>query len=315
MPSCVLNGGMEKNLKDDVSSFHSQDTDFEVHSAGAHVTRWDTPGFGEMIFLSAKSGFGVGVPIRGGIPICFPWFGAPATWEDDIQLLGGQFAKYKHGFARKVNWRLVEEVAGEDVGGEDEATRAAWSVTYELTEEDVADQGYPDVAPFLAAYRVDFSDDALDLTFAVANTGDEPFRFEVALHTYFQVGDVNQVQVLGLDGVPYSDKVDGGAKVQSGPVVFGVEVDNVYQSDAPLTVVDPARDVVTRIETENSATTIVWNPGPVGAANMADMGDDEWRQFVCVETANALEGAIVVPAGGAHTMRAHYTLTRQAPAR
>lgn len=302
---------MENNLKDDVASFRSEDGDFEVHSAGAHVTRWDTPKAGEMILVSAKSGFGVGVPVRGGIPICFPWFGAPSTWDDDIQLLGGQYANSKHGFARKVNWRLVEEVVGNGDGGEG-GSGVAWSVTYELTEEDVAEQGYPDVAPFLAAYRVDFSEDALDLTFAVANTGDEPFRFEAALHTYFQVGDVNRVEVLGLDGVPYSDKADGGTdKVQRGPVVFGPEVDNVYQSDAPLRIVDPARDLVTRIETENSATTVIWNPGPEGAANMADMGDDEWTQFVCVETANALEGAVVVPAGAAHTMRVHYTVARQ----
>ena len=302
---------MNTNLKDDVATVHCVAGDFEVHSAGAHVTRWKTPEFGEMIFVSAFSGFGVGVPVRGGIPVCFPWFGDPTQWDDEVRLLGGQYAKFKHGFAREVNWRLVESAVNEGGGVVPTNPLPAWSATYELTEEDVETQGYPGVAPFLAIYRIDFSADALDLTFAVVNTGEETFRFEAALHTYFQVGDVSQVEILGLEGVEYVDNAAQSAlETQVGPLIFRGEVDNIYQSEGDVTIVDPARDVRTVIRTADSETTVVWNPGPSGASAMADMGDEEWREFVCVESANARAGAVVLEPGQTHVMRANYRVGR-----
>lgn len=302
---------MKTNLKDDVAKVHCVAGDFEVHSAGAHVTKWKTPEFGEMIFVSDLSGFGVGVPVRGGIPVCFPWFGDPERWDDEVSLLGGQYANFKHGFARKVNWNLVESSVNEGGGVIPTNPLPAWSATYELTEEDIESQGYPGVAPFLAAYRIDFAADALNLTFAVANTGEESFRFEAALHTYFQVQDVSEVEILGLEGVEYEDKAAGGAlEIEEGPLVFRGEVDNVYQSEGDVTIVDRARNVRTAIRTANSATTVVWNPGPQGAAAMADMGDEEWREFVCVESANARAGAVVLEPGQTHVMRVEYRVGR-----
>jgi glucose-6-phosphate 1-epimerase len=147
---------------------------------------------------------------------------------------------------------------------------------------------------------------SLRLQLIVANTGQNPFRFEEALHSYFRVSRVDNVRIRGLDQATYLDNIDGNReKTQSGDLIFTAKTDNAYiniRSAAELTDQTWRRSIQT--EKENSATTVVWNPWQEGAASLTDLGDDEWRQFACVEASNILSSAIFLAPGQEHRMQA-----------
>ena len=259
----------------------------EIYLHGAHVTSWWPAGptfkTEEVIFLSSRSKFEAGKAIRGGVPICFPWFRAKA---DDAKAP-------QHGFARTSEWTLesVERVGNSVVVSlsleSSEATRALWR------------------HEFRAVYRVTVGAE-LKLELAVTNTGDEDFVFEEALHTYHRVGDVVRVSVAGLDGVDYLDNRDGNrAKVQSGDVVLTGAMDNAYlATETALEIDDPVLGRRVEIEKAGSVTTVVWNPWDEAAKAMADLGDGEWREFICVEASNILGGAVTLAPGGEHVISA-----------
>ena len=290
-------------IEDVVAEVETSQGGFAAHSAGGQITRWDSASFGPLLFVSKESAYGVGSPIRGGIPLCFPWFGALRDEDEGgVVLLGRSRAAGSHGFARNVNWRQAASSVGED---------GAWLVRYELSDEDLPDApSGPSLQPFLATLEAVFSDVLLDLTFTVKNTGSDPFWYEEALHTYFAVADSTSTELFGLEGTGYVDKAAGGASgVQDGPVTFGAEVDRVFQSPAALELRDVGNGRSIRIVKERSGATIVWNPGPDLARTMSHLGDEEYRDFVCVEAANAAESAVTLQPGEEHTMRVRYEVT------
>jgi glucose-6-phosphate 1-epimerase len=255
----------------------------EIYLHGAHVASWRPAGADEVVFLSSRSKFEAGKAIRGGVPICFPWFRAKA---DDAEAP-------QHGFARTSEWSLegVERVEDSVVVSlsleSSEATLALWPHA------------------FRAVYRVTVGAE-LKLELAVTNTGENNFSFEEALHTYHRVGDVERVHVSGLDGVNYLDNRDGNkAKLQSGDVVLTGAVDNAYlATESALEIHDPVLGRRISIEKAGSVTTVVWNPWSEAAKGMADLGDDEWKDFICVEASNILGGAVTVTPGGEHAISA-----------
>ncbi len=267
----------------------------EVYLHGAHVTAWTPAGSDPVIWMSGESRFTPGEAIRGGIPICFPWFGAGR--EPGL-------APPPHGFARLAGWRLL---GAEERDGE-------VTVTLRLTDADTA--GVKAAAawphPFTATYAVTFGRE-LTVALTVENTGDAEISFEEALHTYLAVADVRTTAVQGLDGATYLDKAPGAGPdhvTQEGDVTFTEETDRVYASSGTVVVVDGGSGRRIGIAKEGSANTVVWNPWVDKAAAMPDFGDDEWPAMVCVETANALDDAVVLAAGQRHTMTARYTVTR-----
>lgn len=254
----------------------------EVCAQGAHVARWSGAG-GNVLFLSRESRFEVGQAIRGGIPVIFPWFG------DDPEGRG----RGAHGFARKVPWRVVEcaETTGETRVAlelvDDEATRAVWPKRFALRLEAVLG-------------------DTLSVALNVANRDREPFRCEMALHTYLAVGDVQRVGVRGLEGATYVDKVDGMQRKREGtaPIAFTGEVDRVYVgTEATCLVDDPLLRRTLEVAKSGSRSTIVWNPWSEKAARLADLGDDEWLAMVCVESGNVGEDALELAPGATHVLR------------
>ncbi|MFH5822707.1 D-hexose-6-phosphate mutarotase [Georgenia sp. AZ-5] len=267
----------------------------EVYLHGAHVSAWTPAGHDPVIWMSRASMFAPGQPIRGGVPICFPWFGggrepgmAPA-----------------HGFARLADWTLV---GAEEVDG-------VVTLALRLTDADVA--GLPGVQAwphaFEATCTVTFGPE-LGLELSVRNTGAEECSFEEALHTYLHVRDVTAVTVEGLDGARYLDKAPGAGTdlvAQSGPVTFSGETDRVYRSTGTATVVEPGVRTIT-VAKEGSANTVVWNPWTAKAVAMPDYDDAEWPTMVCVETANALDDAVSLVPGESHTMRARISAAIQA---
>ena len=256
---------------------------------GGHVAEFAPAGFDDLLWLSSKSNFEPGKPIRGGIPICWPWFGAHPTDND----------KPSHGFARIAEWTLdgVDEISegGAKVAmslASDEATLALWPHEFKLVCE------------------VETTD-TLTVKLTTFNTGGEPFKISQALHSYFSVGDVADIAVSGLDGAGYIDTIDGNAeREQRGDIRFASEIDRVYLgTTAECVIRDPLKKRGIRVVKDGSASTVVWNPWIAKAARMPDFGDDEYKEMVCVETTNAWEDARVVDPGEFHTITARVSAT------
>jgi glucose-6-phosphate 1-epimerase len=255
----------------------------EMYLHGAHVTSWRSTGREEVLFLSSQSRWEHGRAIRGGIPICFPWFG---NKEDDP-------AAPAHGFVRTKSWQL-ESIAqvGSDVTvsmftESDESTKRWWPAEFRLV------------------HRATFGRQ-LRLELEVMNTGRTSLEFEEALHTYHRVGDVEKARVRGLDAVYYVDKTDSNRqKIQDGDIAIGSETDRVYLNikDA-IELDDPVLHRRIHVIKENSGTTVVWNPWVQKARALSDFGDDEWMQMICLESSNVSEFAVVLASGQQHTMAA-----------
>jgi glucose-6-phosphate 1-epimerase len=258
---------------------------YRVFDHGAHVCAWGPEAGRPVLWMSSQAILDGRAAIRGGVPVCFPWFG------------GGPSGAMKpaHGFARLSTWRLASVADAVEREGR-------LVVDYRLDERMVAPQ--PDFPHrFETGLRVEFARDYLQIDLEVKNTGEKEFAFEEALHSYLAVGDIRQTRIEGLDGASYLDKTAGAAhRAQRGDVVFEAETDRVYLSQASVAVVDPVwsrRLVVTK---GGSAQTVVWNPWEAKAKAMADFGDDEWTGMVCVEAANALDRAVRVSPGASHRL-------------
>jgi D-hexose-6-phosphate mutarotase len=256
-----------------------------VYLHGAHVAHFQPKGGRPVLWMSAESRFEAGRPIRGGVPICFPWFGAKA----------GAPEAPLHGFARILPWALSTVVREED---------GRLRAVLELTAEAAARGGHPYEWALSLGVTVGR---ALRLELTVRNVDSTPARFEAALHSYFAVSDVRQVLVRGLEGVGYVDKTAAMARRpgEAGPVVIAGETDRVYNgTTAAVTVEDPGWTRRIVAGKTGSATTVVWNPWVAKAKAMPDFGDDEWTGMVCVETANAMDDAVTLAPGAAHVMTA-----------
>ena len=246
-----------------------------VYDHGAHVTSWVPTGAAPVLWMSASTVLDDATPIRGGIPICFPWFG-PGRTPAQVGV---------HGVARVRPWVHLDAVHTR------EAVTARWSL-------DVS-EGEP--LSFHAEYSVTFGRE-LTLALTITNTGSAAGEFEEALHTYIAVGDIHQVRIEGLDGASFFDKVAGAEAVQRGDVVFTGETDRVYRATGETVLVDPVLQRRIVVAREGAADAVVWNPWIAKAAAMPDFGDDEWTGMVCIEGANALDDAITLQPGASHTM-------------
>ena len=256
---------------------------------GAHVLSYAPAGSDDLLWLSAASVFAAGEPIRGGIPVCWPWFGGHPSDAD----------KPAHGFARRRDWTVLGATVlpRGDVRlrlqlASDEATRAQWA------------------HDFLLELRVTVGRE-LHVELAMTNTDSETWTITAALHSYFAVGDAASVRVTGLDGCRYIDTVDGANSehVQSGDVTVAGEVDRVYvDTRATCEIHQPALGRTVRVAKRGSRSTVVWNPWIAKSARMPDFGDDEYPEMICVETTNALGDTVHVPPGATHTTEAIISL-------
>lgn len=266
----------------------------EIYLHGAHLTSWAPGGAEEVIFLSEQAQFQDGKAIRGGVPICFPWFNAKANANDYTPPAPA------HGFVRAKTWDL------ESITHEGNAVAVALSTG----NGEATRPWFPH--DFRVEYRATVGAQ-LKLELTVLNTGATPFTFEEALHTYYRVGAIEGVRIVTLDGVAYQDNADSNhEKLQHGDNTFAGRTDNAYlNTRADLELIDPAFDRRILIGKENSLNTVVWNPWRELASVMADLGDDEWRRFVCVEAANIRAASVTLQPGERHTMTVHVRLAER----
>jgi glucose-6-phosphate 1-epimerase len=273
----VGNGGLPK------VSITSGEAAGEIYLHGAHVTSWTPAGGEEALFVSSQSRWEDGRAIRGGVPICFPWFGGKA---DDPKAPA-------HGFVRTKAWQL-ESIA-----------RAGGAVTVSMfTESDESTRKWWP-ADFRLVYRATFGEE-LSLELALTNTGSTPLRFEEALHAYHRVGNIEKARVRGLDSVHYVDKTDSNQrKLQQGEIVIAAETDRVYlDTRGAIELEDPVLHRRTLVAKENSRTTVVWNPWIEKAHAFPDLADDEWKEMICLETSNVGDFAVDLAPGEQHVMKA-----------
>lgn len=144
----------------------------------------------------------------------------------------------------------------------------------------------------------------------MTNTGTELLHFEEALHAYHNVGDTARARVKGLDGVHYLDKTDSYRdKTQIGDVTISAETDRVYLDTAhPLEITDPVLQRGINIRKDNSLTTVVWNPWSEKARTLSDLGEDQWKRMLCIETSNVGDFAIQLAPGQQHVMQAKVSI-------
>lgn len=254
---------------------------------------WAPTGLDPVLWVSSQAKDSVGDAIRGGVPICFPWFGPGRSGD----------MKPAHGFARVTEWKVADGISNDD---------AASTACFVLTHEDIDPRLRGEfLHEFRAEYTVDFGAD-LTMSLTVTNTGSTAFEFEEALHTYLSVGDSQRISIEGLDGARYFDKVAQQEQEQSGPIAITDDTDRVYYSEDTVQVKDPALARTITVAKEGSANTVVWNPWTEKSKDMTDFADDEWQTMVCVETANVLDNAVRLNAGESHTMTQRLSVSRGA---
>ncbi len=255
---------------------------------GAHVTGFRERGQLPLVWMSDAARFAPGKSLRGGVPVCWPWFGPHAT---DANLPA-------HGTARTAAWRPV---ASEALSG------GQTRLVLELAPDDAVSRrwGHPlSVRLHITVGR------KLRLELETGNSGSSPFMLSQALHTYFLVGDVRRVEVEGLDGCDYIDKVDGGArKRQSGPVTITGETDRIYLGvGGQLSITDPVIGRRILIDSEGSRSAVVWNPWVEKAERMGDLGPEGYLRMLCVESANAADDVVQLASGETHRLVAEYSV-------
>ena len=248
---------------------------------GAQVIEYQPNGQAAALWLSNRSGFETGKAIRGGIPICWPWFGGHP--QDP--------ALPAHGLARTRRWQVL--ASGDDgettslrLGlSDDDTSRQLWSYRFELQLQITLGR-------------------QLSLTLTTRNPNDRPMPISEALHSYFSVSDIDQIRISGLEGCRYRDKLDNlNAHIQHNTLAITGETDRVYlDTDACVCVDDPVAKRQILISKQQSRSTVIWNPGAEKSVSMSDMDDTGYRSMLCVETANALDNSIEIAAGQSHQL-------------
>jgi glucose-6-phosphate 1-epimerase len=241
----------------------------------------------DLMFISQQAYYEPGKAIRGGIPICWPWFGPDPE----------ERGRPNHGFVRDRLWQ-VKATATTDQ-----------TTTVQLGLINTAET--QEIWPYAFDLSIDITvGKTLNIELITYNTGDQPFVLTQAFHTYFKIGDIEQIKIQGLAERTYIDKVNGGIpKKQSGTMTLSTEVDRIYMNTPSiLRIEDPTFHRNIEIKATGSQTTIVWNPWAEKSAKMLDLAAGDYKNFVCVETANAANDAKEIqPREKAH-LTAHYSI-------
>jgi D-hexose-6-phosphate mutarotase len=269
----------------DVSSQHSRAS---IVMQGAHLIHWQPVDCGNpVIWLSQDARFVRGKSIRGGIPVCWPWFG-PHESEAHFPA---------HGYARTVDWELLSSKLADDERVE---------LQFRLIDNDHSRSLWP----YACECRLHFIiGKTLKVSLTTDNQDKQAFVLGEALHTYFAISDIEHVQLTGLGDCAYYDKVADNRGRQQGAIRFGGETDRVYMNTGASCVIEDAdwqRNII--INKSASQSTVVWNPWQAKAEDMGDLGRDGWRRMLCVESANAMDNRLTLAPGESHTLLVEYVV-------
>jgi glucose-6-phosphate 1-epimerase len=268
---------------------HNAHADALIALQGAQLLEFTPHGERPVIWLSEQARFNRGESIRGGIPVCWPWFGDLARNPAAVRAGVRQADAPAHGWVRAQNWLLesVAELPGETriVLRHPGASLLDWAHTAELT-----------LTVAIGA--------TLRLQLHTRNTGATPLAFSQALHTYFAVSAIEQTEIRGLDGMPYIDTLQDWQQFQQqGRVHAQGEIDRLYrQVPAHIQLRDAGWQRTLHLRTRNSASAVVWNPHVAKARRLSQFAPDAWRRMLCIETANVLDDSVSLAAGAGHSL-------------
>lgn len=285
---------VEAVKRDELNCWRIRHADAEllVAQQGAHILSYQRLGQPPLIWLNDQAQFKTGKNIRAGVPVCWPWFGNFARNPPSVQAMRlSQTPPPAHGLVRALDWQL----AGIDSQGE------VLRVEFVLP---APEGGLPDWP-----HRVDLKmsillDEQLHIHLTSHNRGTDSVTLSQALHSYFAVSDVRNVQVQGLDGLDYIETLDDWKTVkQDGDLQFCGETDRIYlDTPAQLNIVDPHWQRRIQITSTGSRSTVIWNPWIDRAAQFSDMADDGWQHMLCIETANVMDDVVTLAPGASHTL-------------
>jgi glucose-6-phosphate 1-epimerase len=263
-----------------------------VAQQGAQVLSYQRDGEQPLIWLSEQAAFEQGQGVRGGVPVCWPWFGDLRRTPPAVQAMyqGGSLVP-AHGLVRSLDWQLLGIDSLDD------------SVILEFVcnsvEQPLAE--WPHAAELKLRIRLDHQ---LHLELDTRNLGDTPLAFSQALHTYFAVSDIRQVHVEGLEGCRYIDTLDNWLeRRQSATLDFHGETDRIYlDTPTQLSILDPAWQRRIRLRSSGSRSAVLWNPWVDKAQRLSQFADDAWQGMLCIEHANVLDDCVLLAPGAQHRL-------------
>ena len=264
-----------------------------VAQQGAHIVSYQIDGDQPLIWSNPNAVFKQGKAIRGGMPVCWPWFGNFQRNPQRVQdMRQSSEPANAHGEVRAIDWELMG--MGED--GD------ALIIEFIQPKAEGRLPGWPHTVGVKLQIRLDA---ALNVSLISFNAGPEDVSLSQALHSYFAVSDVHQVRVEGFDGVSYLNTLESWdtLKVQAGDITFTGETDRIYQDTPDLvSIVDPEWKRRIQIQTVGSKSSVVWNPWVEKTLTFSDMAADGWKGMVCVETANVTTDIVTLKSGDMHVM-------------
>ena len=248
---------------------------------GAHLISWTPEGEKPVIYTSPAAVFQNGKAIRGGIPLCWPWFNAHPTDPE----------KPSHGVARTNVWQL------DSIKETEEKVSLIFSLPDSKSLQELVGH------PFKLILKLDIGKE-LRVHMMTENTGPEPIWIGGAIHSYFSVSNAHEVSLEGLDSIEFIDTTgEETIQTQNGAVTISGEVDSIYVETSDTVVLkDPKWNRQINIGKSGSATTVIWNPGPENAQKLSDLPDDGYLDFVCVEAANARRDIYSLDPGQLHCL-------------
>ncbi len=272
-----------------------------VAEQGAQLLSYVPDGEQPLVWLSEQARYVRGESVRGGVPVCWPWFGD--LERNPAQVRAGVHADLhaqapKHGFVRTQDWTHAET----------SIETQAVTLVFRL---DVVKGASGWSQPAHLTLRLRFAD-TLTVELGVTNESPEPMIVSQALHTYFAVSDVRQVQVLGVDGARFVDTLDDWQiKTQAGVLRFNGETDRIYLDvGKTLVIEDPGWSRSIQIQTAHSASAVIWNPWTDKAARLSQFADDAWQRMLCIETARVWDDLLTIAPGETGYMAVHVQTMR-----
>lgn len=249
---------------------------------GGQVLSFRPHGEEEVLFVSSRSQYERGQAIRGGIPVCWPWFGPHAEDKN----------KPAHGFARLSEWRLLSADTGSD---------GTSRIELELRDTPFTHSLWP--FPFLLRLQVSVGM-SLAVELQAENLSQEDMSLTGALHTYLRLADARHCHISGVDDTFYVDALaEHRVTLQRGKLVINEEINRIYRDTENTCILhDPGYDRQLVVKKQGSRSTVIWNPWQERSAAIPDLGDEDYQHFVCIEAANTIHDAVRLTPGETHVL-------------
>ncbi|WP_425917698.1 D-hexose-6-phosphate mutarotase [Pseudomonas sp. GWSMS-1] len=267
-------------------------TELLISQQGAQILSYQEDDQPPLIWLSEQAAYKRGQGVRGGVPVCWPWFGSLQRNPQAVQAMHRQPAHAPaHGLIRGLDWQLQGIDSNED--------GICLDFVFNTADQPLTD--WPHAAELHLRIRLD---GRLHLELTSRNLSDTPLAISQALHSYFAVSDIRQVSVEGLHGCRYIETLeDWQTRQQEGPLQFNRETDRIYL-DTPesLSILDPTWQRRIQLHSHGSQSAVLWNPWIDKAQRLSQFAADAWQGMLCIEHANVMDDICLLAAGAQHQL-------------